>query len=193
MTGLIAIDESGDLGSAGSKYFTISSIVSPSSRQLLPTSRLLPDGKSEKKFHNSNDSDIIRILDSLSSLPIHISYIVTEKNNPDNNIFLYGTDLYKRALTDLIDISLQQLRFKDVNIVVDGSRYIQQNELRNICLELCDSYSKNLKKCYKGVSQNEPCLKLVDYVAGSIRTNFEQNDNTYYSRIQSKISVARRY
>ena len=52
MTGLIVIDESGDLGSAGSTYFTICSIVSPSSRVLLPAARLLPKGNLEKKFYN---------------------------------------------------------------------------------------------------------------------------------------------
>ena len=75
MTGLIVIDESGDLGSSGSKYFTIASIISPSSRELIQASRLLPTSSKEKKFYNSTESEIIPILESIADTHAKISYV----------------------------------------------------------------------------------------------------------------------
>ena len=77
--------------------------------------------------------------------------------------------------------------------MVDGGRYIQQNELRTMCEQLCQSNGKNLKKCFKGISQNEPCLRLADYVAGAIRYSYEQEADDYKSIIAEKASIARRY
>lgn len=118
---------------------------------------------------------------------------MTEKNNPLDNVFIYGVELYKRNLRALIDSSLEQTAGKDINIIVDGSRYIQQKELHDMCKELCEYHDKNLKKCYKGVSQNEPCLRLADYVVGSIRCNYEQSEDKYKAIIDKRISMARRY
>ena len=80
-----------------------------------------------------------------------------------------------------------------MNVIIDGNRYIRQDELREMCEGLCDKHGKNLKRCYKEISQNEPCLRLVDYVAGSVRYSFEQGDDRYIKIIDEKISVARRY
>ncbi len=55
------------------------------------------------------------------------------------------------------------------------------------------THGKNLKKCYKGISQNEPCIRIVDFVAGSIQSNFEHGNNQYKPIIETKVSVARRY
>ncbi len=193
MTGLMAIDESGDLGSSGSRFFVIASVISPSSRELLSASRLLPKASKEKKFYNSSESEIGSILASVAGTAAKISYVVTEKNNPLDNNFVYGVDLYRRSLRDLVDVSLDQIVGKDINIMVDGSRYIQQSELRRMCEELCMEHGKNLKKCFKGISQNEPCLRLADYVVGSIRYSYEESDDTYKRIIDRRISFARRY
>ena len=193
MTGLILVDESGDLGLLGSRYFTMSSIVSPSSRVLLPASRVLPKGSSEKKFYNTPAKEIESILGSLSASLLYISYISVDKSRLSNRERAFGITLYKDSLNELLDISLSQCIPRDVNVIIDGNRYIRQNELREMCENLCDKHSKNLKKCYKGISQNEPCLRLVDYVAGSVRYSFEQGDDRYIKIIDEKISVARRY
>jgi hypothetical protein len=193
MTGLIVVDESGDTGKKGSANFTICSIISPSSRVLIPASRNLPKANVEKKFYNTADSEIIGVLNSLSNLPIEIAFVSTEKNHPSDGVYIYNNDLYRRSLKDLLDMSLQRLQCKDVNIIVDGSRYITQKELRDMCEELCLTHGKNLKKCYKGISQNEPCIRIVDFVAGSIQSNFEHRNNQYKPIIEGKVSVARRY
>lgn len=193
MTGLIIVDESGDLGSSGSRFFTICSIIAPSQRVLLPAVRALPKSYLEKKFYNSTDAEIVSVLDSLSDIPINVSFVTTEKNCPSDNVYVYGKDLYIRALRDLLDQSLERLKGQDVHIIVDGSRFVTQADLRKMCEELCFGHGKNLKKCYKGISQNEPCLRIVDYVAGAVRYGYEQNDDRYRSIIKDKISIARRY
>lgn len=187
------VDESGDLGSAGSKFFVIASIVTASSRSLFHSSKLLPNTNIEKKFYNSTTEERRRVLESISQSSVSISYIVSEKNNPSDKNYIYGVDLYKRTLYDLLDDSLSLLVNKDVNIIIDGSRYIQQGELRAMCDDLCKNHGKNLKKCYKGISQNEPCLRLVDYVAGSVRLGYENSNTMYCDIIKGKVSIARRY
>jgi len=135
----------------------------------------------------------LQLLKSITNSNSTINYVVTYKNHPIDNIFVYGNELYKRVLSDLIDSSLSVLQVKDVNIIIDGNRFISNEELRIICDSLALKHGKNLKKCYKGVSQNEPCLKLADYVVGSIRMKFEHNDERFYKDISEKITIARRY
>ena len=193
MTGLIAIDESGDLGSAGSDYFAMASIVTSASRNLKKASSQIPLGKIEYKFFNTFPDKIHRILNQVCDSEVSINYIVTCKNNPIGHTFVYGNDLYRRTLADLVDSSMSDLQVRDVSIIVDGSRFISNDDLRKTCSSLANKYGKNLKKCYKGISQNEPCLKLADYVVGAIRMRYEHGDDTFLRDIEDKITIARRY
>lgn len=171
----------------------MASIIVSSSRILLQSSKALPKSLAEKKFYNSTDGERRHVLTTMSETPARISYTVSEKNDPADRVFVYGVDLYKRSLFDLIDSSLTLLSCSDVNILIDGNRYIQQGELRQMCETLCAVHGKNLKKCYKGISQNEPCLRLADYAVGAIRYSYEQTSDTYLSILENMVSVARRY
>ena len=147
MTGLIVIDESGDLGSAGSRFFAMAAIVTSASRSLKQASSQLPVGKTEYKFFNTFPDKIHSILRHVDRSESSICYVVTCKNDPIDHTFIYGNELYRRSLTDLIDSSMSVLRVRDVSVVVDGSRFISNEMLREICSDLARKHGKNLKRC----------------------------------------------
>ncbi len=97
MTGLIAIDESGDLGSHGTKYFVIAAIVVFRSRDLKKAASLLPKSF-ESKWYNTTPDQRRTILSELSASKFKVVYTVVEKNNPANNKHMYGNELYKAVL-----------------------------------------------------------------------------------------------
>lgn len=186
-------DESGDLGSAGTKYFINCAIVSPSYNILRPVTKLVKNKFFEKKYHNSSEQEKICVLKSLSELPIKIIYVYTEKNNPDDHVYMYGKELYKRTLFDLLSLSIGEITESVVNVVIDETTYITQKELRLSTENICKTHSKILKVCRKGISQNEPCIRIADFVAGSIGTKYEKNDNHYFDIVKEKVVVARKY
>ena len=71
MTGLIAIDESGDLGPSGSRYFCIAAMVLLRSRDLKKASRLLSNDY-ESKWYNSSSEKRVRILQAMLDFKVKI-------------------------------------------------------------------------------------------------------------------------
>ena len=53
LTGTIIIDESGDLGPSGTRYFSMAAIVAFRSRDLKRAANVLPN-QSERKWYNSS-------------------------------------------------------------------------------------------------------------------------------------------
>ena len=78
MTGLIAIDESGDLGSHGSKYFAIAAMVVFRSRDLKKAASFLPKTY-ESKWYNVPQNQRRVILSAMSNSKFKTVYTVVEK------------------------------------------------------------------------------------------------------------------
>ena len=82
MTGLIVIDESGDLGSKGSTYFAIAALVMLRPRHLKVASKLLPNDGREHKWVNTDPDDRRELLSTMSGCEFRAVYAVINKNNP---------------------------------------------------------------------------------------------------------------
>ena len=80
------IDESGDLGSAGTRYFSMAAIIMLRPRDLKKASKLLPKDD-ERKWHNSLPVFRNQILQTLSELRFDVVYTTVDKNNPDKPLF----------------------------------------------------------------------------------------------------------
>lgn len=80
MTGLIAIDESGDLGYSGTRYFTMVAIVLFRTRYLKKAADMIPNKGYEVKWNNSDNRTRVAILDALSGLNFKIVYFTLDKN-----------------------------------------------------------------------------------------------------------------
>ena len=72
MTGLIAIDESGDLGSAGKRYFSIAAIVMLRPRDLKKAADFIPKDKIEHRWNNSLPGIRKELLSIMSDLRFNV-------------------------------------------------------------------------------------------------------------------------
>jgi len=190
MTGLIAIEESGNLGEKGTRYFVMVAIVSRRSRQLLSTYKKIPKKDYESKFGNSSDEERKEVLTEIIDSDTQIVYVCIDKDNW-NEPYRYGNILYQKTLETLMECAMSTAPFKDMKIVVDESRSIKIGDMRAVSETISSKLGKNVKSCSKVSSSSNKCIQIVDYVAGAIWTKYEKNDSEYFDIIEEKISLAR--
>ena len=191
MTGLIVIDESGDLGSAGTRYFSIAAIVMLRPRDLKKASDLLPRD-TERKWHNTLPQNRREILTSMADLRFDAVYSVVDKNNPSDHHPVYGNELYEKILRQVISDAMDVLPCRDSNVFLDSSHFISADKLRAIVREEAVKHGINVKRIDKIQSSQNKCVQLADYVAGASRSLYEHEDDTI-NIIAKKISIARRH
>ena len=119
-------------------------------------------------------------------------YSVINKNNPLSKKKVYGNALYEILIRQVVSDALSVLPCRDVNVYLDRNRFISEKRFRDIVKEECSKYDANLKECCLKDSQSNPCIQLVDFVAGAAFSKYEHNDNML-DTICDKVSVARRY
>ena len=190
MTGLIAIDESGDLGSHGTRFFAIAAIIMLRPRDLKKAANLLPSD-TERKWHNSIPQIREEILTAMSSLRFTAAYTVVDKNNPSDHHPVYGNELYEKTLRQVLSDAMEVLPCKDVNVLLDGSGFIKLERFRKIVSEEAAIHSVNPKKVHKVSSNQNKCIQLADFVVGAARAKYEYADFTIETLVE-KVSVARR-
>jgi len=191
MTGLTAIDESGDLGSSGSKFFAVAAIVMFSPRYLKKVAKSLPT-ESERKWHNTLPEKREELFISMSKLKFNVVYSVIDKNHPDNKCPIYGKKLYEKLLTEVISDAMSVLPCKDTNVLLDGSGFIKMEHFRQIVSKSATMYGIDTKIVHKVSSDANKCIQLADFIAGASRSKYEFSDTTL-NIINEKISVARRH
>jgi len=191
VTGLIVIDESGDLGPDGTRYFVIAAIIVFRSRDLKKAARALPNN-TERKWHNTLPQQRIFILELMSNSKFKTVYTVVDKNEPLNHERIYGNELYKSVLKQVISDAMGCLSCKDVNILLDRNSFVSNSEFRNIVSEESTRHNVNVLKSDTVSSSQNKCIQLVDFVAGASRAKYEYGDNTI-DLIAEKVSLARRH
>ena len=134
MTGTIIIDESGDLGSSGTRYFSMAAIVAFRSRDLKRAANVLPN-QSERKWYNSSKTERETILEEMSKCRFRTVYTVIDKNNPLSHKCLYGNDLYNVILRQVVYDSMEILPCKDVNVLLDRNSFITVGDFRDMVRE----------------------------------------------------------
>lgn len=102
MTGLIAIDESGNLGPAGTRIFSMAAIIMLRPRGLKTASKYFPNDRIEHKWNNTLPSKRRELLTVMSSLKFNAVYCAIDKNHPNNNHPVYGNDLYEIVLRQVV-------------------------------------------------------------------------------------------
>jgi hypothetical protein len=191
MTGLIAIDESGDLGSSGTRYFTMAAIIMLRPRNLKKAADMIPNRGYEVKWNNSDSLTRTKIISALSNLNFKIVYYTVDKNHPEDNRPVYGNELYVRILRQVVRDSLEVLPCRDVILFLDSCTFTSVDMLRKIVREEAEIANKNPVKVNKVPSQQNKCIQLVDFIAGAARANLEYSDRTL-EILSEKVSFARR-
>ncbi len=192
MTWLIAVDESGDLGS-DSRFFSMAAIITKRVRHLDPVFKSIPLKKDEPKFHNSNEFEIKKVLTALAETDVAIVSITVDKHDYDSVYYdLRGNKLYKRVLYDLLELSLSSISGHDVIIFLDRSRFVSLEELQSMANDLSITHDCTLKKCEKHTSNQNKCIQIADYVVGSVNRYYENDDDRFAAILSKKISLARK-
>ena len=191
MTGLIVIDEAGDLGSSGTKYFTIAAIIVFRSRDLKMASLTIPNDKIEHKWNNSTPARRMGVLNSLSNSKIRVAYCVVNKNAPYDNHPIYGNDLYESVIKQVISDSMKCLPCKDVNVMLDRCNFLSLDKFRDLVYDEALKNGVNPLKVHMISSSDNKCIQLADFVAGACRSKYEYGDNSF-DVIKNKVSFARR-
>ena len=192
LTGLIVIDESGDLGSNGSRFFSMAALVMFRSRYLKNASKMIPNDEEEHKWSNTEPEKRKALFEVMNQCNFDAVYSAVEKRNPKSKNAVYGNRLYENTLRQVLSDAISILPCKDFNIIVDRSSFIPIDKLRKIASEEAVSHGANLIKCEKVTSSQNKCIQLVDFVAGASRAKYEENDDTI-DILKNKVSIARRY
>lgn len=191
MSWVVAIDESGDLG-AHSRYFAMAAIVIRRPRMLRTAYRAIPVRNAESKFHNSSDREIVGVLEALASSDVRIATVSVDKHDYSSGCYgVSGNELYRKAVVTLIQDVASMIPNSDVDLMLDRCRFITAKELRSISEKRFAETGSILKKCDMKLSEQTPCIQLVDYVAGSVYRSLAHGDDSFLNIIREKIVVAR--
>ena len=191
MSWVVAIDESGNLGKE-TRFFSMAALIMRRPRYLKKVYNSIPKKECESKFYNSSDEEIIEVLQSITQADVRIVYSSVDKYDHKGRFYgILGSVLYKSVLSELLGDVGSIIPNSDVELMVDRSRFITLDELRDIAASQFSAHGSQLKRCEKKNSDETPCIQIVDYVVGAIGHQLIHGDKTFTDIIQQKVVVAR--
>jgi len=99
LTGVIAIDESGDLGPDGSRYFAMTVIMIRRARDLKKSyDCLMRDAKGHRFYDTKDNVSSVKVLEAVASSDVRIIYEVVDKNSENPNGSMETTSMSKPSL-----------------------------------------------------------------------------------------------
>ncbi len=104
---------------------------------------------------------------------------------------MFGNELYRSVISQVISDAMEVLPCKDVNVFMDNCGFISLNDFRAIVYSTASKYDTNPKKVNKVLSEQNACIQLTDYIVGACRAKYENGDHTI-EKIRDKVSIARR-
>ena len=141
----------------------------------------------EIKFYDADHRERLDVLAEVADSDSTIVYVCIDKKDY-REPYRCGNELYQKALKKLIEHALEISDSRDVNILVDESRFIKNNELVEIGNDVSKNLGKNVKRCVKVSSDR--CTRIADYIAGSLWAKYERGNEEYFKLIEKRISVA---
>ena len=191
----VFIDESGDLGRHGSKYFIIAALLTRNpiqihriikrirQRRLKKTIREKP----EIKANNSNDRIKTLVLTKVSKADCSIIALVVRKDR----IFDRLMGVQNRLYNYLCSILLENISSNGERVIV----VIDKKYTNRLLMEDFDGYIgrklafRNINAIISQIpSHTSNELQVVDFVAWAINRKYNLDDSRYYDIIKDKIS-----
>lgn len=162
-------------------------------RILKPAAKAMPTAQKEPKFYNSKPEDIRHVLHELAKCDVRVVYVVVDKDDVHGKYHgIYGNSLYRSVLQEVISASMESADGNDVSILLDKNSFISLEDFRNLSADVASELGKNAEKVQKVDSEQNACIRIADYVAGSVRAYYEYGDDTFIKLIEGKVSIARR-
>lgn len=142
----------------------------------------------EVKFSNSYPDERAEVLKSLSESPISVVYVVIDKKKSNLYRNMHNCDLYKAAVNELLLLVGKALETNDVVLNFDENLCISMKDLTEVVNERLQN--RNIKSVKKVRSSSDKAVQLADFIAGSVRDRYENDNDEYISIIKEKISIA---
>ncbi|MEM5861292.1 MAG: DUF3800 domain-containing protein [Candidatus Aenigmatarchaeota archaeon] len=193
----VFVDESGDLGMYGSKFFTIAAIVTDKPKNISRIIKRVRERILKKKLKqlpeikaNSSNRRIREfVLRKIRESDCKIFAIVIDKSKIFSHLFEVKDKLYNY----FCGILLNQLQISEGKLIIT----VDKKHTNTLIRENFNDYVKRKikERCPKleievnqlpSYTKNE--LQVVDFVAWSINRKFNSKDDSYYKIIEEKIA-----
>ena len=195
----IFIDESGDLGKYGTKYFSIVALATRDARSLSKIMKRLRERRLKKKLERlpeikaNNSPDFVRefVLQRIAKLDCSISVIAIPKSRVKADLFEQKDRLYN-YLCGLVFEHIN-LNVEHVNITVDrkhSNRILREDfnqYIKQKIMERQSSIKVDIRHLESHAS-NE--LQAVDFIAWAMNRRFSHGDPSYYDIVSPKVANA---
>lgn len=190
---IIFIDESGDLGKLGSRYFVIAALCTNDAKPIYNAMKRIKERKLKKKtiklseLKANRSDDIIRkaVLNKLMACDCEFHILVLDKKKVYSYLFEKKNKLYNYLAGILFEHA--QGNAEKTHVIID------KKDNKSVIRDDFNNYLKNNKASSKTTiehinSQDNRGLQAVDFVAWSVHRKFNFNDDSFYKIIESKIA-----
>ncbi len=189
------VDESGDLGKFGGRYFVIAALCTSNPKVIYNIIKKIRQRKLKKSLKEVNElkankSDnlireaVLRKIFECADCEIHI--ISVDKKTIKDYLFEHKNKLYNYIAGILVEHA--QGNFKKISLIID------KKDKKGLLRDDFDSYILNYKAKW-GVkisiehkdSYADRGLQAVDFVAWAVNRRYNTSDDTFYKIIEPKI------
>jgi hypothetical protein len=197
----IFIDESGDLGQYGSKYFSIVALSTQAVDNLNRIIKRVRQRKLRKKLKelpelkaNSADDPIRKIvLRKVAQLDCSISVVVVPKSMVREDLFRHKEKLYNYLCGLLFKHITLSVESVDITIDKKHNNRLLREDFNQYIERKIRSRVTGVKVMIRHLeSHTSNALQAVDFVAWAMNRKFSFDNSTFYDLIVSKIENAGR-
>ena len=191
----VFIDESGDLGKHGTRYFVIAALCTASPKIIYNLIKRIRQRKLTKKIKDlseikaNNSDDAVRnfVLNKLASADCEFHIIAVDKLQVKDYLFEKKSKLYNYIAGILIQHV--QIGYDDIKIIIDKKD--RSSLLRNDFDEYIKNYKIkwNAKITIEHLESNQNLgLQAVDFIAWAVHRKLNTVDDKFYKIIERKIT-----
>jgi len=204
----IYVDESGDLGFGprASHYFVLAALIVRDEQTIRRCFKKIRQRKLKKslrdvpEFKYNNTKGLIkdRILQCIADCDLDIAYAVLRKDQVYGRLRDRQQIVYNYLTGSLISRIVSQYAFEGcIYVCMDKSMYnLQRDHFDDY---LAYRMFDNGVSCATPLdhlvvehvdSRVEPCIQAADFAAGAVHQRYRENDETYYSIIEPRTTIA---
>lgn len=192
----IFIDESGDLGRYGNRYFALACLITTDTKKI---SRIIKRVRQKKLKRNikelmeikaSKSDERIRryVLKEISNADCEVYLLVVDKNKVLSKLF----EVQNRLYNYLCSLLMKQISMDENKLVLTIDKKHTNTTLRKdfdeyIKRKLLEKKPDLDLEIYQKTSESSNELQVIDFVAWAVNRRFNTNDDSYYAIIKGKI------
>ncbi|PKK81673.1 MAG: hypothetical protein CVT47_01225 [Thermoplasmata archaeon HGW-Thermoplasmata-2] len=202
----IYLDESGNLGcgQGSSDYFVIAVLIAKNPDEMKRCILKVRKQKLRKKYkeipelkwHNSSTTIRKRLLKLVGGKDVEIAYALLRKKQLYENLKNQPKVIYNYLCGQLVSKIFEKYGAKSLEIIIDRSLYGSDRTRFDEYLAYktlitgknCGSSDLSISVRHMD-SQQEPCLQVVDFIAGAIHSSIRDKKSEYISTLKNKIRI----